>query len=112
MSGKRWTERDRLSNEVYLTEERWEHITSPINHPEMADYEEELKQTVQSGQRKQDDLNPRKYRYSKRFGNLVEDNTHIEAVTIFGFSQNEEDQLVPNNYIVTAYQKEILSTND
>lgn len=42
-TGRRWTVRDRSGNEVYLTEERWEHIIEPINHPEMAAYEQQLK---------------------------------------------------------------------
>jgi hypothetical protein len=40
MSGQRWTLRDRYGNDIYLTDERWEHITNPRNHPEMLDYEE------------------------------------------------------------------------
>ena len=45
-NGRRWTVYDRFGNAIYLTEERWEHITEPINHPEMAEYEEELKETI------------------------------------------------------------------
>jgi hypothetical protein len=62
--GKRWTVRDRYSHDIYLTQERWEHIIEPMNHPEMEDFEEELKETIQRGQRRQDILNPQKYRYS------------------------------------------------
>jgi len=42
----------------------------------MEDYEEALKETVQMGTRKQDSLNPQKYRYSKVFNNLPANNTH------------------------------------
>jgi len=49
-----WTVRDRYNNEVYLTYERWEHVTDLINHPEMAAYEEHLQDTIRSGQRRQD----------------------------------------------------------
>lgn len=62
-SGIRWTVRDRYGNQIYLTEERWEHITEAINHPEMLDYEDELQMTMRSAVRKQDTLNPQKYRY-------------------------------------------------
>ncbi len=55
----RWTVQDRYGNSVYLTQERWEHIIESINHPEMADYEEELQETVRTGTRKQDTLNPK-----------------------------------------------------
>ena len=104
---KRWTVRDRYDNDIYLTQERWEHITQSINHPEMLAYESHLKETVQSGRRKQDPLNPHKYRYVKAFVDLAEDNTHIIAIVLFRFGVGEGGKPVPNNYIVTAYQKEI-----
>ncbi|MBI5650419.1 MAG: hypothetical protein HZC40_08245 [Chloroflexi bacterium] len=107
MDGKRWTTRDRDDNEIYLTEERWQHIIEPINHPEMLDYEKHLRETIRIGDRKQDALNPRKYRYRKSFADLVEDNTHIVAIVLFRFRVNETGEITANNYIVTAYQKEI-----
>lgn len=103
---RRWTVHDRYGNAIYLTEERWEHITEPINHPEMADYEEELKETIRRGQRKQDTINPQKYRYSRAFDSLSDYNTHIVAIVLFRFSE-ENGTLLPNNYIVTAYMKEV-----
>ncbi len=105
--GRRWTVRDRDGNPIYLTEERWEHIIDPINHPEMIDYEVHLQDVIQSGGRKQDSLNPQKYRYSHAFDDLAEDNTHIVAIVLFRFSEGEDGKPVPNNYIVTAYQKAI-----
>ena len=104
---RRWTVHDRLGNAIYLTQERWEHIVDPINHPEMMKCEEQLKETIQSGARRQDPLNPRKYRYGKMFADLAEDNTHIIAIVLFGFSEDETGRPLPNNYITTAYQKEI-----
>lgn len=101
--GQRWIETDRLGNEIYLTQERWEHITDQSNHPEMLDYEGELRETIRLGSRKQEMLNPNKYRYSKAFENLTASNTHIIAVVIFRLSEN----LSPNNFIVTAYQKKV-----
>ncbi len=68
--GIRWTVLDRSGNSIYLTQERWEHIIEPINHPEMEAYEEELKATIQKGFRKQDPVNPQKYRYTQEFNNL------------------------------------------
>lgn len=103
----RWTVRDHFGNEIYLTCERWEHIVNPINHPEMEEFEEHLKKTIQSGKRKQDTLNPQKYRYVKEFENLAEDNTHIIAIVLFRFKEDEVGEPAPNNYIVIAYQKEI-----
>ncbi len=106
--GKRWTVYDRYGNSIYLTQERWKHIIDPINHPEMAAYEEELKETIRKGNRKQDSLNPRKYRYIKAFDNLAKDNTHLVAIVLLRFRENEVGEPVPNTYIVTAYQKEIM----
>ncbi len=103
----RWTVQDRYGNSVYLTQERWEHIIESINHPEMADYEEELQETVRTGTRKQDTLNPQKYRYSKDFDNLPANNTHIVAIVLFSLRESEIGEIVSNNFIVTAYQKEI-----
>lgn len=48
--GKRWTVHDAYGNAIYLTQELWEHIIEPFNHPEMSDYEEHLKETIRRGQ--------------------------------------------------------------
>jgi hypothetical protein len=106
-AGRRWVVRDRYGNDIYLTQERWEHIVEPMNHPEMSAYEEHLKEAIQSGRRKQDPLNPQKYRYIKAFDGLTEDNTHIIVIVLFRFSEGPDGEPVPSSYIVTAYQKEI-----
>ena len=92
---------------VYLSQERWQHIIEAINHPEMEDHEDELKETVQSGTRRQDPLNQQKYRYTKAFDNLPSYNTHIVAIVLFGLQENDIGEIESNNFIVTAYQKEI-----
>ena len=106
-SGRRWTVRDRLGNEIYLTDERWNHIIDPMNHPEMIGFEEHLKDTIRLGRRQQDSLNPQKYRYIKAFNDLVKANTHIVAIVIFRFNLENDDKFVHNNYMLTAYQKKI-----
>jgi len=73
----------------------------------MIDFQGHLKKTIQSGMRKQDSLNPQKYRYVKAFEELPEGNTHIVAIVLFRFKESEVSEPVPNNYIVTAYHKEI-----
>ncbi len=103
----RWSVQDRYHHPIYLTQERWEHIIEPINHPEMADYEDHLQETIQTGQRKQDGVNPQKYRYTKQFDDLVEDNSHIVAIVLFKPREGGNGKPISNNYIVTAYQKEI-----
>jgi hypothetical protein len=107
MVGRRWVTRDRYGNEIYLTEERWNHIIEDINHPELEAYEDYVQDVIQSGRRKQDTLNPQKYRYSKEYPDLVEDNTHIVVIVLFRFTEDEQGKPFPNNYIVTAYMKEV-----
>ncbi len=73
----------------------------------MLDCEEELKETLRVGKRKQDPLNPQKYRYTVPFDSLAADNTHIIVIVLFRFKEGKSGKSEPNNYVVTAYQKEI-----
>jgi hypothetical protein len=98
-AGKRWTVFDRYGNEVYLTHERWHHITESVNHPEMLSCETELRDTIRSGKRKQDALNPHKYRYAKAFDTLPEYNTHVVAIVLFRFRSGDYGEILPNNYM-------------
>ena len=106
-SGKRWTVQDRYGNPIYLTHERWRHIVDDTNHPEMINYEKYLKTTIQGGRRRQEPLNPRKYRYFHRFDMLPDDVNHIISVVMFGFDVDEHGQTVPNNFVTTAFFKHI-----
>jgi hypothetical protein len=105
-SGIRWTITARYGNSIYLTDERWKHIIEPLNHPEMVDYEEQLKDIIRSEQRRQDPLNPQKFRYTMAFDQLAEYNSHIVAIVLYRFREQGEE-IVSNNYVVTASQKEI-----
>ncbi|MEZ4660986.1 MAG: hypothetical protein R2911_25835 [Caldilineaceae bacterium] len=105
--GRMWSVHDIYGNVVYLTEERWRHITEAINHPDMIHFTAELQETIRSGQRKQDPLNPQKYRYSRAFTVLDDNNSHIVAIVLCQFREGKDGHPEPNNYIVTAYQKEI-----
>ncbi len=106
-SAKRWTVFDHDGNPVYLTEERWQHIVEAENHPEMADCEDHLRTTIQKGQRRQEPLNPRKYRYSHPFDDLPEDFNHVVAIALFGFEVDEQGDTIPNNFVATAFLKHI-----
>jgi hypothetical protein len=107
MSGRRWTVQDRDGNAIYLTDERWQHIVDPDNHAEMVDYEEQLKVTIGYGRRRQEPLNPRKYRYVHLFADLPDGSNHIVAIVLFGFDIDEQGRTTPNNYITTAFFKHI-----
>jgi hypothetical protein len=104
-SGRRWTVQDCDGHPIYLTEERWQHIIAPNNHPEMADYEDHLKTAIQQGRRRQEPLNPRKYRYMRLFDDLPAGLNHVVAVVLFGFDVNAQGEIVPNNFIATAFLK-------
>jgi len=105
--GKRWTVQDRDGNPIYLTEERWQHITDAGNHPEMTDFEGHLKMTIQKGRRKQEPLNPRKYRYAQEFDDLPDDFNHVVALALFGIDIDERGEARPNNFVATAFLKHI-----
>jgi hypothetical protein len=104
-SGKRWTVWDRDDNPIYLTEERWQHIVEANNHPEMTDYEEHLKITIQQGRRRQEPLNPRKYRYTQSFDDLPAGFNAIVGIVLYGFDVNVHGETVSNNFIATAFLK-------
>lgn len=110
--GKRWTVRDREGNLIYITQERWQHITDDENHPELLDYEAELKFTLQKGKREQEPLNPRKYRYVHFFSSLSEGFNHLVAIVLFGFNINKKGDTESNNYVTTAFVKHIKPKNN
>ncbi len=83
--GKRWIIQDRYGNSMYLTQERWEHIINVNNHPEIENYEEHLKTTIRRGQRRQEPLNFRKYRYYHYFEDLPDHVNHIVVIVFFWF---------------------------
>ncbi len=106
-SGKRWIVHDRYDNSIYLTQERWSHIIAETNHPEMEAYEKYLKTVLKKGRRKQELLNPRKYRYYHAFDDLPDDVNHVVVIVLFGFDVDERGQTIPNNFVATAFFKHI-----
>jgi hypothetical protein len=104
-SGKRWTVQDRDGSPIYLSQERWEHIQE--GHPEMGEFEEHLQRAIKNGRRRQEPLNPRKYRYAHFFGDLPDEHNHIVAIVLFGFDIDEHGGTAPNNFVATAFMKHI-----
>lgn len=90
---------------IYLTQERWQHITDEDNHPEIQEYEDRLKITLQNGRRQQEPLNPRKYRYLHFFADLAGDFNHLVAIVVFGLDVNEHGETESNNFVATAFLK-------
>ena len=105
--GRRWTIQDRFGNPVYLTDERWQHITGEENHPELGDYESYVQVTIRQGQRRQEPLNQRKYRYVRMFADLPESMNHVVVIVIFGSQVDVTGLVQPNNYVATAFFKHI-----
>ena len=93
---------DRWGNEIYLTDERWAHIVE--THDDMMKYRKHLLTTVRTGQRRQDRLDPTKYKYSKRFRDLPTGFTHLVVVVKFAWREESQGRETPNNFILTAYQ--------
>lgn len=105
MDGSRWIVKDRFGNEIYLTEERWHHIVD--GHPEMGDREEVLKQTIRLRTRRQVPLAPAKFRYTRAVAGLPAGNTHVVAIVLFRLEEREDGSIRRNNYVVTAFQKQV-----
>lgn len=103
--GKRWTVQDREGNPVYLSEERWSHILA--SHPELELFEDDIRVTIQLGKRRQEPLNPRKYRYTKHFPDLPDEFNHLVVIVLFGVIVDVRGETVPNNWVATAFMKHI-----
>jgi len=91
--------RDRVGNEIYLTDERWQHIIE--FHPEMVDHRQQLFSTIKTGRRMQDALDPTLYTYSCYIEDLEKGFNHVVVVVKFGFTTNGRQ----NNFVLTAFQK-------
>lgn len=94
--------RDRYGNEIYLTDERWDHIVDL--HPEMQNYRTHLLVTLRRGRRKQDLLDSAKFKYYAPFDDLEHHYSHLVAVAKFGELEDSERRTQPNNFVLTAYQ--------
>jgi hypothetical protein len=95
---------DKLGNEIYLTDERWQHIIE--QHPEMIGHKPHLLKTIRDGKRNQHYLQLDTFVYSKRFDDLPRGMTHVFVIVKFGFKVSSSGS-VTNNFVLTAYQKKI-----
>ena len=92
---------DPWGNEIYLTDERWQHILE--THEEMIIFREYLFETLRTGQRRQDAFDPNKYKYSKKFTDLPADFTHVVVIVKFSRRVTMRGE-TSNNFVLTAYQ--------
>ncbi len=100
-----WTVQDRYGNTIYLTEERWKHILE--SRPELEPHFDRFLETLRMGRRKQEPLIPNKYRYYRRFDELLPENNHLVLIVVFKTRLDEDGEFVPNNFVVTGWAKYI-----
>lgn len=100
-TAERWEVHDRYGNKIYMTAERWLHAVQ--RRPWLADCHYEALETVRRGRRKQDPLNPRKYKYYRVCERLLPDFNHLVIVVVFEERTDESGQRVPNNYVTTVW---------
>lgn len=72
---KRWSATDRWSNDVYLTEERWHHIQE--RHEELVARLDLILETIRVGRRRQEPLDPARYRYRMAYAELLPEFNHV-----------------------------------
>lgn len=94
--------RDPYGNEIYITDERREHIC--FEHPDMVGYKQHVRETLRRGKRKQDELDPNKYFYAKSFRDLFAPNNHVVVVVKFAHLVDDQGREEANNFVLTAYQ--------
>jgi len=103
LNGKLWTQRDRFGNEIYLTRERWAHITDPDNHPEVAPFFDYVAETIRLGRRRQDPYDLNGYQYYRAFPDLPDDNTHLVVCVRFRWRTDPDGTVWEEKFVTTAY---------
>lgn len=98
---RKWTVQDRYGNEVFLTQERWEHILR--YHAELTGLLDDLLETLRKGRRVQDPVDPRKYKYRRECAALPADYNTIVVVVKFSVHICADEGFAPNNFVVTAW---------
>ncbi len=92
---------DRYGNKIYMTAERWQHALT--SRPWLADFLEETLDALRRGRRKQDPLNPQKYKYYWPCDKLLPEYNHLVVVVLFGTRNDNQGNIVPNNYVTNVW---------
>lgn len=96
-----WFIRDRDDHEIYLTETQWQHIVS--RHNELREHLDDVLNTVRRGRRRQQPQDPQAYVYRRACDTLRTPFNGILVVVVFRFTQRDDGEMIPNNFIVTAW---------
>ncbi|MCP4397901.1 MAG: hypothetical protein GY801_11475 [bacterium] len=97
----RWIVRDRDGREIYLTEERWEHIVQ--RHGELQNHLDDVLNAVRRGRRQQQPQDPQTYVYRLPSDALSLPFNGILVVVTFRFERDDSGKMSSNNFIVTAW---------
>lgn len=97
----KWIVRDRDGREIYLTEERWEHIV--YRHGELQNHLDEVLDTIRRGRRQQQPQDPQTYVYRLPCDTLPSPFNGILVVVTFRFEQSDPNKMGSNNFVVTAW---------
>lgn len=89
---QKWITRDKQRHEIYLTEERWQHIV--LRHKVLAAHRDDVLTTIRFGRRRQDALKPFKFFYTRRCDTLPGYYNSLTVVVL---------QSPDNSYVVTAW---------
>lgn len=95
--------RDKFGNQIYITDERWEHIHK--RHPETIGYEKQIVKKIRTGDRSQLPLEPDVFKYKKSFDHLPEPHSQIVVIVKFGHKINQHRKAIQNNFVITAFLK-------
>lgn len=95
--------KDKQGNQIYITDERWEHIHK--RYPEIIGFEDRVLKTIRIGNRKQLALEPDVYRYSKSYTDLPMNHSQIIVAVKFSQKLDKDNNIIINNFVVTAYMK-------
>lgn len=101
----KWTVHDRWGNEIYLTEERWQHILE--RHDELTDLLDEVLETLRRGKRRQEALDLNRYRYRRRCDALLPEFNHIVIAVVFRYQVQADATQKPNNFVTSAWGVDI-----
>lgn len=102
---QRWTVQDRRGRSIYMTQERWEYITT--KHPELTDHLDDVLDTLRRGSRRQDRRNPQTYTYRRACPGLPVPYNHIVVAVVFRWKHLPDGTTASNNFVVSAWGKYI-----
>ena len=88
-------------------EERWQHMLE--RHEELTDLLDEILETLRRGQRRQEALDPNRYRYHRPCAALPPEFSHIVVAVVFRYKEHLDGTQLPNNFVTSAWGVDIYS---